>query len=280
MSCLSPDKIAQKAVALAVSKTKFSFDKMMVLSFLGGVYIAFGGFMMTTVTMDAAMFVGVGLSKLAGGIVFATGLTLIVVAGGELFTGNCLMPIAFFCGQTRMSTIVKNWILVYFCNMAGCILCAALVYQSGLASGPCGGYAIRIAASKVSLAFGQAFFRGILCNWLVVLAVWMSYGAESTVEKYVCCLIPVAAFVSMGFEHSIANMYFITLGILAKTDAFALANAAVNNDVLSNLDIVGYISNLIPVTLGNIVGGALFVALPYFVSYRAALRDGIAEGGR
>ena len=272
MNFKPPVEIAKNACSAAISKSSLPLRSMFVMGFLAGAYIAFGGFMMTVVMQDAAQYVGVGISKLLGGAVFAVGLMLVIVGGAELFTGNCLMPIGALSGCVSFGKVAKNWAVVYVANLVGAVVLAWLVYGTGLASGATGVNVVKIAAAKVNIPVSQMFFRGILCNWLVVMAVWMSFSAMDVVSKYICCLIPISAFVTMGFEHSIANMYFIALGILVKNgDSVTTTAAGIAPEQLARLDIAGYFGNIIPVTIGNIVGGAFFVAVLYYIVFAQEL---------
>jgi formate/nitrite transporter len=274
MNFKPPVEIAKNACAVATAKGNMSVKAMLVMGFLAGAYIAFGGFMMTTVTQDAAQFTGVGVSKLLGGLVFALGLMLVVVGGAELFTGNCLMPIGMLSGCVTPAAVAKNWAVVYLANLIGSIVFAWIVYNTGLATGACGANALKIAVTKVNLTTSQMIFRGILCNWLVVMAVWMSFSAMDVISKYICCLIPISAFVTMGFEHSIANMYFLALGLFIKGgDAATVELAALAPEKLANLTMAGYWGNIIPVTIGNIIGGALFVAVLYYMAFSSSLNE-------
>lgn len=274
MNFKPPVEIAKSACSVANAKGNMSVKAMLVMGFLAGAYIAFGGFLMTTVTQDAAQYVGVGISKMFGGMVFAVGLMLVIVGGAELFTGNCLMPIGVLSGCVPFSKVAKNWVVVYVANFIGSIAIAWLVYNTGLASGAVGANALGIATGKVNITFMQGIFRGILCNWLVVMAVWMSFSAMDVVSKYICCVIPIGAFVTMGFEHSIANMYFISLGMFIKNGSPAVVEkAALAPEKLANLNMAGYFGNLIPVTIGNMIGGILFVAVLYYLVFSGALGE-------
>jgi formate/nitrite transporter len=209
-----------------------------------------------------------------GGAVFALGLMLVIVGGAELFTGNCLMPIGMLSGCASFQSVLKNWTVVYIANFIGSIALAWMIYQTGLATGATGVNALKIAVAKVNLTTSQMIFRGILCNWLVVMAVWMSFSAMDVVSKYICCLIPIGGFVTMGFEHSIANMYFIALGLFIKGgDAATVELAAIAPDKLAALNMGGYWGNLIPVTIGNMIGGILFVAVLYYMVFSGALEE-------
>lgn len=273
MNFKSPAELAKGACAAAKAKSSWSVSQMMLLGILAGAYIAFGGFLCTVVTQDMSKFVGVGMAKLIGGGVFSVGLMLVVIGGAELFTGNCMMPLGTFAGCQPFSGVARNWFWVYIANFVGSVLVAALIYYSGLWNGAVGVNAFKIAAGKMSLPAGQAFVRGILCNWLVVLAVWLSMAATDIVGKIFAIFFPIMAFVASGFEHSIANMYFMTLGLFLKSSDSIVAAANVSPEKLANISVGGFLHNLVPVTLGNMVGGILFVAVFYFLIFRKKLEE-------
>ncbi len=262
--CKSPATVADNLTRTAcVKKTQQSFIRLSILGVFAGVYIGFGAQLATLVTHDLAAFVGVGLAKLIGGAVFSVGLMLVVIAGAELFTGNNLIFLSVLDRQIKPRGLLRNWGIVYFANLAGSLLLVLLMYWSGLwktNGGAVGATAVGIANAKVNLTFLEAFARAILCNWLVCLAVWMAASARTVVGKIFAIFFPIMAFVASGFEHSIANMYFIPMGLALKGQGLAEATA--------NLTVGGMIvKNLIPVTIGNIVGGAFFVATLYWVVY-------------
>jgi len=242
-------------------KTQRSVLQLVLLGVLAGAYIGFGAQYATTVTHDLAPVVGLGLSRLVGGITFSIGIILVLLAGAELFTGNALLVLSVLDRQASVRQLLRNWGIVYFANFAGALLLVLLVRLSGLdqtASGALGSAALSIANTKVDLTFLQAFTRGILCNWLVCLAIWMASQASSIPAKILAAMFPVTAFVVSGFEHSVANMYFIPLGIALRSTAVEAVSA--------RLTVGGmFVHNLLPVTLGNIVGGALFVAMIYWM---------------
>ena len=262
--CKSPATVADNLTRTAcVKKTQQSFIRLSILGVFAGVYIGFGAQLATLVTHDLAAFVGVGLAKLIGGAVFSVGLMLVVIAGAELFTGNNLIFLSVLDRQIKPKGLLRNWGIVYFANLAGSLLLVLLMYWSGLwktNGGAVGATAVGIANAKVNLTFLEAFARAILCNWLVCLAVWMAASARTVVGKIFAIFFPIMAFVASGFEHSIANMYFIPMGLALKGQGLAEATA--------NLTVAGMnVKNLIPVTIGNIVGGAFFVATLYWVVY-------------
>ena len=273
VSCKNPATIADTLTrSVCVAKTQASVLKLTILGIFAGVYIGFGAQLAIMVTHDMAAFLGVGMAKLIGGAVFSVGLMLVVIAGAELFTGNNLIFLSVLDRQVRVSRLLRNWTIVYFANFVGSLLLVLLMYWSGLwktDGGLVGAKALAIANSKVNLSFLQGFARGIMCNWLVCLAVWMAVSARTVVGKVWAIFFPIMAFVASGFEHSVANMFFIPMGLALKGQT-AIVTAAGLADKLSQLTIGGMVMNLIPVTLGNIVGGAFFVATLYWIVY---LRD-------
>ncbi len=265
--CRPPAEMALKMEAVGVTKANGNIWTISLLGILAGFFIGLGAMFATLVTTDIQ--IGFGLTKLVGGIVFSLGLILVVVAGAELFTGNALMVGSRASGKIRLSQLFKNWGIVYFANLIGSLLLVLVVFYSqfwALDGFKVGVNALSIANAKVNLAFWPAFARGILCNTLVCLAVWLCFSARSTVDKVFAILFPITAFVACGFEHSIANMYFIPMGIAMTGQAKVLEVAGVTASQVTNLNIAGFIGNLIPVTLGNIVGGT-FVGSIYWLAY-------------
>ncbi len=268
MNYKTPAEIASAAVNAAAAKTRLSIPQMIVMGFLAGAYVAMGGCFMTVVTQDAAAVAGAGISKLIGGLVFSLGLMLVVSAGGELFTGNCIMPIAILSGRVTAGAALRNLVVVYFSNLAGGVFFALLIYMSGILSPAAAQNALSIAAAKVSIPLSEMVVRGVLCNWFVALAVWMAFGALDMTGKYIVCALPVTAFVAMGFEHSVANMYFIALGLFLKGDSAVLSRCSIPPEAIEKLTLSGYFGNLIPVTAGNIIGAAVLVGILYFIVFR------------
>jgi len=273
MSFKTPSELAQGACSVAVSKSRWSVVQMLILGIFAGAYIGFAGFLYTVVTHDLVGFAGVGFTKFLGGAVFSVGLMLVVIAGGELFTGNCMMPMGILSGCVTTGQVLRNWLWVYLANFLGSVLVAFLVFHSGLAAGPVGAHALKIAAGKMSLTFKEALVRGILCNWLVVLAVWMSMAATDVVGKIFAIFFPIMAFVASGFEQSIANMYFMFLGMLLKGSEKVAGLANIPEGKLAYVGWEGFFHNLIPVTIGNVIGGVFFVAILYFVVFKDKLKE-------
>lgn len=268
VGCKTPANVAETlSRTTCVQKTTASDWKLIVLGIFAGVYIGFGAAIATLVGSDSAKFLGVGLSKFFVGGVFSVGLMLVVIAGAELFTGNNLMLMGALEKRVSVGKVLYKWLVVYFANFAGSILLAYLIYASGLWKGGeflTGVAAIKIAAAKVSLPWVEAFVRGILCNILVCLAVWMAIASSNIIGKIFAIFFPIMTFVAMGFEHSVANMYFIPLGLFLKGTAAAAASGL----DLSGLTWISFLwNNLLPVTLGNILGGAFFVGALYWMVY-------------
>ena len=228
-----------------------------VLSLLAGFYIAFGAQLATVITQDAATFVGKGIAALISGSVFSLGLMLVVICGAELFTGNSLLASAALNGEISWGKLLENWGIVLIGNLAGSLFFAGLMFESRLwMNGNLAEHAVKIAAAKCQLPFMVALVRGILCNWLVCLAVFMATAARDVTGKILACYVPIMAFVASGFEHSIANMYFIPTGLLLSAQS-GRETAGLTWGTF-------FVDNLLPVTLGNILGGVLFVASAYW----------------
>ena len=265
--CRPPAEMALKMEGIGVTKANGNIFTISLLGILAGFFIGLGAMFCTLVTTDIQ--IGFGLTKLLGGVVFCLGLILVVIAGAELFTGNALMVASRASGKIKLSQLFQNWGIVYFTNLVGALLLVLVVFYSqfwALDGYKVGVSALSIANAKVNLAFWPAFARGILCNTLVCLAVWLCFGARTTVDKIFAILFPITAFVACGFEHSIANMYFIPMGIAMAGQAKVLEVAGVTASQVANLNVTGFIGNLVPVTLGNIVGGT-FVGSIYWLVY-------------
>ena len=247
---LAPAEIAKSSIAIAEKKAKLSAFKMLVLGIFAGVFIALAA--------TAATFGNVYVGKLAGACIFPAGLAMVVVAGSELFTGNCLMLAAVLKKKITWRGLLKNWALVFLGNFLGSLLIVLLVVYSG-AFDNISETVIATANAKVNLTFLEALFRGILCNILVCIAVWMSFAADTVPGKILAVFFPVMLFVLCGFEHSIANMFYIPAGIFEALRAGATVDSLNFGAFLLN--------NLLPVTLGNIIGGAGLVATGYYYTY-------------
>jgi len=268
VEALPPPEVARRAETVGVAKARFDVPRTVLLGILAGVFIGLGAMLCTVVTTDAGL--GFGMTKLMGGVVFCLGLILVVVAGAELFTGNCLLVMAWFGGKIGLGHLLRNWGLVYFANLIGSLALVGLMFytlQWGFHSNGVGANAVLIANAKVNLSFGEALARGILCNALVCLAIWLCFSARTVVDKIFAILFPITAFVAAGFEHSIANMYFIPMGILLADQPDVLTAAGLTSANVANLNVTGFVGNLVPVTIGNIIGGSLFVGAVYWTAY-------------
>lgn len=272
---LTPEEITEVTIQVGIKKTKASALNLFILGLLAGVFIAFAseGSNMAAFNLFAKPET-YGLGKALAGAIFGTGLMLVVIAGGELFTGNTLILAGVLDKRISLKAMLRNWVIVYLGNLVGSLLIAYMMNQSGLFSSGAdmlGGVTIKIATYKVGLAFMPAFYLGIMCNWLVCLAVWMAYGAKDMSGKILAIFFPIWLFITSGFEHSIANMYYIPAGIFAKANpamVVAASQLGVTAEKLSHLNwSTFFINNLIPVTLGNIVGGGLFVGGVYWFVY-------------
>jgi formate/nitrite transporter len=272
---IKPDELFEASLTVAEGKAKGGFLKLLILAILAGAFIAFGAEGSTMAAYGLLADPGTyGLGKALAGAIFPAGLIFVVIAGAELFTGNILISGAVAVRRVSLLAMLRNWGIVYFGNFIGAILLAWFIVSSGqLHSGAdlLGAMTIKIAASKVALSFPAALVLGILCNWLVCLAVWMSYASSSVQGKIAAMFFPVMVFVLSGFEHSIANMYYIPAGILAKANpdlAAAALGIGVSQEQIDGLTWGSFLGgNLPPVTLGNIIGGAVFVSLAYLAAY-------------
>lgn len=255
----SPKEIAERVENIGVAKVKLPLISLLMLGVLAGAFIGLGAMFFTIVNSDNT--IPFGINRVLGGLVFSLGLILVVVAGAELFTGNNLLIMAYADGKITLADVLKNWLLVCLANFIGAAGIAVIVYLSNHPQMNQGGIAakyLQIAEAKCSLSFQHAFFSGMLCNVLVCLAVWMAQAGRSIIDKAIVIIFPVTAFVAAGFEHSIANMYFIPMGLLLKSH---------NSISYEAISLSGLFNNLGPVILGNLTGGSLFVGLFYYVIY-------------
>ena len=272
LDALLPAEIARKAEEVGVAKAEMNALSLLVLAVLAGAFIGLGSMAATIVWTDASPAMPFGVARMLGGLVFALGLILVVLGGAELFTGNNLMVIAAASRRIGLVALCRAWVIVFVGNMIGAVGTAALVFLAGqhdFAGGGVGQTMLAIGSAKAEMPFDRAFFLGILCNVLVCLAVWLCYGAHTTTDKLLAILFPIAAFVAAGFEHSVANMYFIPLAIIVKAfaaDSFWAMIGASPAD-FGGLTLAGLVQNLVPVTLGNIVGGGVLVGMVYWFVY-------------
>jgi len=274
---LLPAAMAAKAEGVGIKKSQLEASKMFALALLAGAFIGLGAIFCTTVLTGSGAL-PYGVARLLGGLVFTLGLILVVVGGAELFTGNTLIMMAYVDGKVPLSALLRNWGIVYLGNFIGSLLTAVIMFFSAqytFANGAVGLTALNIANSKVGLGFVQAIALGIMCNTLVCLAVWLCFSARSTTDRILAIIPPIAAFVAAGFEHSIANMYFIPMGLFIKDfapasfwQATALVDAGKTAASYGNLTWGTFlINNLLPVTIGNIIGGGIMVGLVYWFVY-------------
>jgi formate/nitrite transporter len=258
----SPKEIAARVETVGMAKVRLPLLSMLMLSVLAGAFIGLGALFFMIVKSDLSL--GFAFRQVLGGVTFSLGLILVVVAGAELFTGNNLLAMAWADDRISTLELLRNWAVVCCGNFIGATGLALLVFLShhpDMNNGAIAQEYVRVAAAKVSLPFWTAFFKGILCNVLVCMAVWMAFAGRSVIDKAVAIIFPVSAFVAAGFEHSIANMFIIPLAMLLQ--AFGNTGAASDTITLN-----GFFSNLMPVLLGNIVGGSVLVGLVYHVIYR------------
>ena len=260
-----PQEIARRVEQLGVAKARGDALSPLVLAVLAGAFISLGALFFTVVVTGAQP--GFGIARLLGGLSFCLGLILVVIAGAELFTGNNLIAMAWASRLIGLRDVMRNWVIVYAGNVAGCLATVLLVYWADIAAlgqGAVGRTALDIAQAKSELGIVPAFARGILCNALVCLAVWLAIGARSVTDKILAIVFPITAFVTVGFEHSIANWFFLPLGWLLDS-----ANA---------ITLAGSLRNLLVVTAGNMLGGTLLVAGVYWIAYLRSERRRDASG--
>jgi formate/nitrite transporter len=266
-----PAEITKNQCEIGKKKAELTVIKQLLLGLMAGIFVAFAsqGYNQAIHTISST-----GIAKLVGGTLFTCALMLILIAGGELFTGNCMMLIACVEKRIKVLSMLRSWAVVYLGNMAGSLFIVLLIINSGqldFSDGMLGAFTIKTAAYKTSLSFGKAICMGILCNMLVCAAVWMASAAKDITGKILAVFFPIWLFVTSGFEHSIANMYFIPAGILAKANSQWLSQAlasGMTQEQIALLNIKTFlINNLVPVTLGNIIGGAVLIGLAYWFIY-------------
>jgi len=270
----TPAEIAGLVETKGVTKANAPGVTLFVLGVLAGAFIGLGAVLATTISTDSTL--GYGPTRWLAGICFSLGLILVVIAGAELFTGNNLILMSWVSRRISLTSLLRNWVFVYVGNFVGAVSIAVMVYLAGWwqqSDGAVGISALATAAGKAGLSFEEVFFRGILANALVCLAVWLATGGRTVVDKVFAIVFPISAFVAAGFEHSVANMYFLSVGMLLKDHAEAKGD--LSGEQLASLDAWGILRNLVASTLGNVVGGALLVGLVYwFVYLRNSERPG------
>ena len=275
-----PPEMAVKAEAIGVKKAIMGWRNTLALAVLAGAFIGLGAIFATTVTTGASGQLTFGVGRLLGGLAFCLGLILVVVAGAELFTGNNLIVMAWADRRLSLGKVLRNWGLVYTGNFIGSIATVIFMFltkQYMFGGGAVGLNILTIANTKCSLGFVQAIALGVMCNALVCLAVWLCFSARTTTDKILSIIFPITAFVAAGFEHSIANMYFIPIGLFVKAGAAPDFWAAIGKTAADFPKLTWYnffIANLLPVTIGNIIGGAVMVGLVYWFIY---IRKGLTQ---
>lgn len=271
LDALLPREIAEKAETLGAAKARLDVVTLLALAVLAGAFIALGAMFSTTILSGAAAAPW-GIARFVAGLGFSVGLILVVVGGAELFTGNTLMVMALASRRIGLGEMLRAWAIVYLGNLVGAVGTAALVFLAGqylYNDGNVGAVALGIARSKVELPVFQALFLGILCNVLVCLALWLSLAARTVTDKAMAIMLPIAAFVAAGFEHSVANMYFIPLAemiVHGAPETFWSATGLAPADY-ATVGLPGLLHNLVPVTIGNIIGGGVLVGLVYWFVY-------------
>jgi formate/nitrite transporter len=262
----SPAEIKEAIEKVGVKKTNLPLQASFMLAIVGGGSIGLGALYYTIIASDAEL--SFATTRVVGGLAFSLGLALVLVGGAELFTGNNLIVMAWASGKVSSREMLRNWVIVYFGNLVGSFGLVILVFFShhlDMNGGRIGLSILNTAVGKIQPDVITLFFKGILCNLLVCLAVWLAYAGRSVTDKIVALILPISAFIAAGFEHCVANMYFLPLAwLLAQT-----GNVPANFDA-SLITISGIVHNLVPVTLGNIVGGAGLVGAVYWAIYRAA----------
>ncbi|MBI3832366.1 MAG: formate/nitrite transporter family protein [Planctomycetes bacterium] len=256
-----PAEIAGRVEDVGVKKAQMDMATMFVLAVLAGAFIALGAAFSTVASTGSTL--GFGPTRALAGLVFSLGLILVVVAGAELFTGNNLITLAWASKRVSCFALVRNWVVVFAGNFVGALATAGIVYLSGqwkLNNSAVGATAVALAEAKVQLPFVEALFRGVLCNALVCLAVWLCFGARTTTDKILAIVFPISAFVACGFEHSVANMYFVPLALFIRPELNLPGESALSWPAF-------LINNLLPVTIGNIIGGAGMVGAVYWFVY-------------
>lgn len=269
---LSPIEMREKVILSGILKNKLPFGQLLLLSILAGAYIAFGAIFSSVIALGMPGNWPYGIMKTLQGLAFSLGLILVVVGGAELFTGNNLMVIAWLDKKINSLAVIRNWSIVFLGNFIGSIGIALLLILSRqylVSDGELGKSILNLATLKLSYPFYRALVLGVLCNIMVCLAVWLTYSGRSTIDKILAIIFPISFFIAAGFEHSVANMYIIPAAlILQGIDPVFTANSGVIIDGLTWSSF--FINNLAPVTLGNILGGTIFVGFLYFFSLKSS----------
>jgi len=270
---LIPAEMAARGEEVGVKKAHLAWEKVFMLSILAGAFIGLGAIFATTVVAGASGVLPFGLTRLLAGLVFTLGLILVIVGGAELFTGNNLIMMAWADKKVSTGLMVKNWAIVFVGNFVGSILTVIIMYfaeQFKFGNGSIGMSALATANAKVQFSFIQAVALGIMCNAMVCMAVWLCFSARTTTDRILAIIPPIAGFVAAGFEHSVANMYFIPMGLLIKNGAPDTFWKMINKTPADFPALTWdgfFINNLLPVTIGNIIGGGIMVGLVYWFVY-------------
>lgn len=262
---LGVSEIYESTIHTCIKKTKKKSSQTFIAGAFAGAFIAMGAF---GAAMGSHAIENYSLAKLAAGLIFPVGLMLVLICGAELFTGNSLLIIPLIERKISIKNLLKNWGIVYISNFFGAIIIVALIFFSGLLSSnhnALGGYAIKVASYKSNLTFVNAISSGILCNFIVTLTVWASYATKDLLGKIIVVWFPIMTFVVCGFEHSVANMYYLFIGLIAKSNPAFVETSHISQAAVDSITITNIIKNLIPVTIGNIIGGAVFVGLAFWV---------------
>ena len=265
--CLAGAAIEAKGETVGVGKAGMSVVAIAPLGILAGIFIGMGALFMTYVKADQAL--SFAASSVLGGIVFSLGLICVVVAGAELFTGNMLMTMAALSKKISWADLGKNWLVVWVFNLIGSLILVGIIFGCGLMAtkagdNTIGNQMVAIASAKINLSPAQIIFRGIMCNLLVCIAVYMGFAGRTVIDKIFTCVFPVMAFVAMGFEHCVANMFFLPMGVLAANAGFG---AQLDPALLASVTAGGAAYNIAFATLGNIIGGAVFVGALYWWAF-------------
>ena len=268
---LLPPEMAARAEDVGVHKARLDAVSLLALGVLAGAFISLGAVFATTVSAGAGEL-PFGLVRLLAGLAFSLGLILVIIGGAELFTGNTLIVMAWASGKISPSLVLRNWSIVYVGNLVGALATAAVMFISGqyaFGAGTVGLAALTIGNAKAGLEFVPAIALGMMCNALVCLAVWLTFSARTTTDRILAIIPPIAAFVAAGFEHSVANMYFIPEAIAIRSMAPDSFWATIDRDpgAFPNLTVEGFLANLLPVTIGNVIGGAVMVGVVYWFIY-------------
>jgi len=270
MAFKTPSEVAATAVGMGVAKSRASSGALVVLGFLAGSFIAISAVLSHTISYSLGPWAGPSVVRIVSGLPFSLGIAMVIVGGGELFTGNSLMVMALIDKRIPFRALIRNWIVVYFANMAGAIFVAWLYYRAGLwesVDGTCAESLMAIAVRKSSLDFWPAFFRGVLCNWLVCMGVWMSYSADDVIGRLVPSAMAASAFVMCGAENSVANMFYIPAAFMVSSAPAAECFASL-------------VRNLLPVTFGNVVGGGMLVGAMYWWAYVRSVSEARGTAAR